>query len=84
MREATVDRGCRSPLTGRLDEIRRAEIHVESLVVYADSSRATEISNAVGRLPGAEATRAIDKLTHFLNDSREPVGRGSRPPNRPG
>ncbi len=54
MREATVDRGRRSLLTGRLDEIRRAEIHVVSLVVYADPSRATEISDAVGRLPGAE------------------------------
>ncbi len=54
MREATVDRGRRSLLTGWLDEIRRAEIHVVSLVVYADPSRATEISDAVGRLPGAE------------------------------
>ncbi len=54
MREATVDRGRRSLLTGRLDKIRRAEIHVVSLVVYADPSRATEISAAVGRLPGAE------------------------------
>ncbi len=54
MREASVDRGRRSLLTGRLDEIRRAEIHVTSLVVYADPSRATEISDAVGRLPGAE------------------------------
>ncbi len=54
MREATVDRGRRSLLTGRLDEIRRAEIHVVSLVVYADPSRATEISDAVGQLPGVE------------------------------
>ncbi len=54
MREATVDRGRRSLLTGRLDEIRRAEIHVVSLVVYADPSRVAEISDAVGRLPGAE------------------------------
>jgi len=54
MREATVDRGRRSLLTGRLDEIRRAEIHVTSLVVYADPSRALEISDAVGRLPGTE------------------------------
>ncbi len=54
MREATVDRGRRSLLTGRLNEIHRAEIHVVSLVVYADPSRATEISDAVGRLPGAE------------------------------
>ncbi len=54
MREVTVDRGRRSLLTGRLDEIRRAEIHITSLVVYADPSRATEISDAVGRLPGAE------------------------------
>ena len=54
MREATVDRGRRSLLTGRLDEIRRAELHVTSLVVYADPSRALEISDAVGRLPGTE------------------------------
>ena len=54
MREATVDRGRRSLLTGRLDEIRRAEIHVVSLVVYADPSRVTEISDAVGRLSGTE------------------------------
>ncbi len=54
MREATVDRGRRALLTGRLNEIRRAEIHVVSLVVYADPSRAAEISDAVGRLPGAE------------------------------
>ena len=54
MREPTVDRGRRSLLTGRLDEIRRAEIHVVSLVVYADPSRVAEISDAIGRLPGAE------------------------------
>ena len=54
MRDATVDRGRRSLLTGRLDEIRRPEIHVASLVVYVDPSRATEISDAVGRLPGTE------------------------------
>ena len=54
MREATVDRGRRALLTGRLNEIRRAEIHVVSLVVYADPSRVAEISDAVGRLPGAE------------------------------
>jgi nitrate reductase NapD len=54
MREATVDRGRRALLTGRLNEIRRAEIHVVSLVVYADPSRASEISDAIGRLPGAE------------------------------
>ncbi len=54
MREATVDRGRRAQLTGRLNEIRRAEIHVVSLVVYADPSRASEISDAIGRLPGAE------------------------------
>ena len=54
MREATVDRGRRALLTGRLNEIRRAEIHVVSLVVYADPSRASEISDAVGRLPGVE------------------------------
>ena len=54
MREATVDRGRRALLTGRLNEIRRAEIHVVSLVVYADPSRVAEISDAVARLPGAE------------------------------
>ena len=54
MRESTVDRGRRSLLTGRLNEIHRAEIHVVSLVVYADPSRALELSDAVGRLPGAE------------------------------
>ncbi len=54
MREATVDRGRRSLLTGRLAEISRAEIHITSLVVYADPSRVSEISNAVGRLPGVE------------------------------
>lgn len=54
MGEATVDRGRRSLLTGQLDEIRRAEIHVTSLVVYAHPSRVTEISDAIGRLPGAE------------------------------
>ena len=54
MRDATVDRERRSLLTGRLDEIRRPEIHVTSLVVYADPSRATEISDALGRLPGVE------------------------------
>ncbi len=54
MRDATVDRGRRSLLTGRLDEIRRPEIHVASLVVYVDPSRATEISDVVGRLPGVE------------------------------
>ncbi len=54
MREATFDRGRRSLLTGRLDEIRRTEIHVVSLVVYADPSHVSEISDAIGRLPGAE------------------------------
>ena len=54
MRGPTVDRERRSLLTGRLDEIRRAEIHVVSLVVYADPSRVSEISDAVGRLPGVE------------------------------
>ncbi len=54
MRESTVDRGRRSLLTGRLNEIHRAEIHVTSLVVYADPSRALEISDAIGRLPGVE------------------------------
>ena len=54
MRDVTVDRGRRSLLAGRLDEIRGPEIHVVSLVVYADPSRGTEISDAIGRLPGAE------------------------------
>ena len=54
MRDATVDRGRRSLLTGRLDEIRRPEIHVASLVVYVDPSRATEISDVLGRLPSVE------------------------------
>ena len=54
MRGPTVDRERRSLLTGRLDEIHRAEIHVVSLVVYADPSRVLEISDAVGRLPGVE------------------------------
>ncbi len=61
MREATVDRGRRSLLTGRLDDIRRAEIHITSLVVYADPARVSEISNAVGRLPGVEV---------YANDGR--------------
>ena len=54
MREPTVDRGRRSLLTGRLNEIQPAEIHVTSLVVYADPSRASKISDAVGKLPGTE------------------------------
>ncbi len=54
MREATFDRGRRSLLTGRFADIRHAEIHVVSLVVYADPSRVSEISDAIGRLPGAE------------------------------
>ncbi len=54
MREATVDRGRRALLTGRLNEIRRAEIHVASLVVYADATRAAAVADAIGRLPGVE------------------------------
>ncbi len=54
MREATVDQGRRSLLTARLDDIRQPEIHVTSLVVYADPSRVAEISDAIARLPGAE------------------------------
>ncbi len=54
MRDATVDRGRRSLLTGRLDDIRRAEIHVASLVVYAGASRAAAVAEAIGRLPGVE------------------------------
>lgn len=54
MRETTVDRGRRSLLTGRLDQIRPAEIHITSLVVYGDPARITEISDTIGRQPGAE------------------------------
>ncbi len=74
MREVTVDRGRRSLLTGRLDKIRRAEIHVVSLVVYADPSRATEISDAVGRLPGAEvhANDGRGKLVVVLETAGDP------------
>ncbi len=54
MREATVDQGRRSLLTGRLDDIRRAEIHVASLVVYANASRAASVAGAIGRLPVVE------------------------------
>jgi nitrate reductase NapAB chaperone NapD len=54
MREAIVDQGRRSLLTGRLDDIRRAEIHVASLVVYANASRAAAVAGAIGRLPGVE------------------------------
>ncbi len=54
MREATVDRGRRSLLTGRLNDIGHAEIHVTSLIVYADPSRASEISDAIRQLSGAE------------------------------
>ncbi len=54
MREPIVDRGRRSLLTGRLDEIRRAEIHVASLVVYANAARAGAVADAIGRLPGVE------------------------------
>lgn len=54
MRETTVDRGRRSLLTGRLDDLRPAEVHITSLVVYANPSRVTEVSDAIGGLPGAE------------------------------
>ncbi len=61
MREATVDQGRRSLLTGRLDDIRQPEVHVTSLVVYADPSRVAEISDAIAQLPGAEV---------YANDGR--------------
>ena len=61
MREATVDQGRRSLLTGRIDHIRRPEIHVVSLVVYANASRAVEVADAIGRLPGVEV---------YANDGR--------------
>ena len=54
MREATIDQGRRSLLTGRLDEIRRPEIHVASLVVYINASRAAAVASEIGRLPGVE------------------------------
>ncbi len=54
MREATVDQRRRSLLTGRLDDIRRAEIHVASLVVYVNASRAAAVASEIGRLPGVE------------------------------
>ena len=80
MREATVDRGRRSLLTGR-----RAEIHVVSLVVYADPSRVTEISDAVGRLPGTEvhANNGRGKLVVVLEtegdaDMAAAIGRVDR------
>jgi nitrate reductase NapD len=74
MRDATVDRERRSLLTGRLDEIRRTEIHVVSLVVYADPSRATEISDALGRLPGVEvhANDGRGKLVVVLETAGDP------------
>ncbi len=64
MREATVDQGRRSLLTGRLDNIHRSEIHVVSLVVYANASRAAEVADAIARLPGVEvhATDGHGKL----------------------
>ncbi len=64
MREATVDQGRRSLLTGRLDDIGRPEIHVTSLVVYADPSRAAAIADTIARLPGVEvhATDGRGKL----------------------
>jgi nitrate reductase NapD len=54
MRKATIDQGRRSLLTGRLDDIRRPEVHVASLVVYADPARAGTISDTISRQPGAE------------------------------
>ena len=68
MGEATVDRGRRSLLTGRLGEFSRAEIHVVSRVVYAHPSRVSEVSDAVGRLPGAavHATDGRGKLVVVL------------------
>ncbi len=64
MREATVDQGRRSLLTGRLDDIRGAEIHVVSIVVYANASRSEEVADAIARLPGVEvhATDGRGKL----------------------
>ena len=64
MREATVDQGRRSLLTGRIDHIRRPEIHVVSLVVYAKASRAVAVADAIARLPGVEvhATDGRGKL----------------------
>ncbi len=54
MRDSTIDRGRRSLLTGRLQEIRRSEIHVVSLIVHAHPSRASDISHSLERLPGVE------------------------------
>ena len=64
MREATVDQGRRSLLTARLDDIRQPEIHVTSLVVYADPSRAAAVADTIARLPGVEvhATDGRGKL----------------------
>ena len=64
MREATVDQGRRSLLTGRIDHIRPPEIHVVSLVVYAKASRAVAVADAIARLPGVEvhATDGRGKL----------------------
>lgn len=85
MREATVDQGRRSLLSGRLDDICRAEIHVVSLVVYADPSRVSEISDAVGRLPGVEvhANNGRGKLVVVLEtagdaDMAAAIGRVDR------
>ena len=82
MREATVDHGRRSLLTGRLDDIRRPEVHVASLVVYVEPSRVGEIVDAIARQPGAEVhaddgrgklvvvleTDSERKITDFLNE----------------
>ena len=54
MRDANVDQGRRAVLTGRLGDIRPAEIHVTSLVVYIQPSQSAEITAAIGRLPGVE------------------------------
>ncbi len=64
MRETTVDQGRRSLITGKLDDIYNPEIHVVSLVVYANASRAVEVADAIARLPGVEvhATDGRGKL----------------------
>ena len=73
MRDTTVDRERRSLLTGRLDRMRPAEIHITSLVVYADPSRITEISDSIRRMPGAEihANDGAGKLVVVLETTGE-------------
>ena len=68
MRDAVADRGRRMLLTGRLDEVGAAEVHIASLVVYADPARAANISDAIGKLSGAEvhATDGRGKLVVVL------------------